>query len=225
MVFSLKFTSELSETAALAEIEVDDLKELLEVPTTYWTKQDYINQWREAVGRIINAESDKSILFVSMLDPKKANFLFTWPMYRYNDTVFIQNHLLFLKDLPEKFDEGDPYASIPIRETASDDNEPISEWEIDIIDLKKWYESTAFERGACEVCGFLTFAADERGDYFICPVCFWEDDEFHSDPNEPCGVNHDLSLNEARENYKKYGACAKDMIPHVRKPRPNEMPK
>jgi len=84
--------------------------------------------------------------------------------------------------------------------------------------------SGAFRRSPCEVCGYLTFATDEREEYFICPVCFWEDDELHDDPNEPCEVNHSLSLTEARANYKNFGACEADMIPHVRKPKPEEIP-
>jgi hypothetical protein len=78
---------------------------------------------------------------------------------------------------------------------------------------------------ACEVCGFYTFFSDERGRYLICPVCFWEDDEFHKDPDEPCdGPNHGVSLNQARKNYHKFGASRKEDVPHVRKPRPEEIP-
>ncbi len=78
---------------------------------------------------------------------------------------------------------------------------------------------------ACEVCGFYTFFSNQRGRYFICPVCFWEDDEFHKDPDEPCsGPNYEISVNQARRNYCKFGASRKEDIPHVRKPRPEEIP-
>ncbi len=36
------------------------------------------------------------------------------------------------------------------------------------------------------------------------------------------GANHGLTLREGQENYKKYGACEKDMKKHVRKPRKSE---
>lgn len=89
----------------------------------------------------------------------------------------------------------------------------------------KFGRKKEFKRSPCEVCGYLTHAADERGLFFICPVCFWEDDEFHEDPDEPCGgPNHDLSVNQAKANFKKFGACTEDMIPHVRKPKPEELP-
>lgn len=80
-------------------------------------------------------------------------------------------------------------------------------------------------RSPCEVCGYLTQIEGERGRYFICPVCFWEDDEFHSNPDEPCdGPNYELSVNQAKANFIKYGACSEDMISNVRKPLPIEEP-
>ena len=36
------------------------------------------------------------------------------------------------------------------------------------------------------------------------------------------GANHGLTLRQGRENYKKFGACEEDMIPHVRKPSKEE---
>lgn len=37
------------------------------------------------------------------------------------------------------------------------------------------------------------------------------------------GANHGLTLRQGRENYKRFGACEADMLPHVRKPRGDEM--
>lgn len=82
-----------------------------------------------------------------------------------------------------------------------------------------------FIRSPCEVCGYLTHAADERGLFFICPVCFWEDDGFHEDPDEPCGgPNYEISVSQAKANFRKFSACSKDMIQHVRKSKSEETP-
>jgi len=78
---------------------------------------------------------------------------------------------------------------------------------------------------ACEVCGYLTMDAHKRGVGGICPVCFWEDDELHKNPDEPCdGANGGLSINQAKANYRKYDAVEKRLVKHVRRPYPEEMP-
>ena len=51
------------------------------------------------------------------------------------------------------------------------------------------------------------------------------DGVFISDANEASDENHGMTLNEARENYRKIGACSPDMLRHVRKPQPEEIPK
>ena len=51
----------------------------------------------------------------------------------------------------------------------------------------------------CPVCGRYEFA--EYGDYDICPVCNWENDNLqYDDHNYAGGANH-LSVNEARIEY------------------------
>ncbi len=70
----------------------------------------------------------------------------------------------------------------------------------------------------CACCGYYTvyFTGD------ICPVCFWEED-IVKDLEEPSCANHGLTLSQARENYKALGACEKEMLPYVRKPKPEEL--
>lgn len=59
---------------------------------------------------------------------------------------------------------------------------------------------------------------------YICPVCFWENDLFITHDEEPSDENHGLTLNEGRRNYQRWGACDQRMLPHVRRPRPEECP-
>ncbi len=96
-----------------------------------------------------------------------------------------------------------------------------------------WFKRTKtpniVNRATCEVCGFLTIDADHKGMYDICPVCLWEDDSLDDDhqknPDEPCyGPNHGLTLNQAQKNFRSLGACSHDMVPHTRKPLPEEIP-
>ncbi len=70
----------------------------------------------------------------------------------------------------------------------------------------------------CPCCGQKTFSEKPNGTFFICPVCYWEDDDVSvNDPDRAFSCNG-VSLNTARENYKKFGACREEEIAFVRKP-------
>lgn len=91
----------------------------------------------------------------------------------------------------------------------------------------------------CLCCGYFTI--ENRAEFDICPVCFWEDDAYLVFDKEsdsiralyyeaenieeeklldiPSGANHGLTLRQGKENYRKYGACEKDMQKYTRKPK------
>ncbi len=115
-----------------------------------------------------------------------------------------------------------------------------------VVDMKKSAkkEKKTRKKYKCLCCGYMTL--ETRGEFDICPVCFWEDDAylfFDEQSNMysglyyeiddiaeeklldiPSGANHGLTLQEGRKNYKKYGACEKSMKKHVRKPKKREYP-
>lgn len=53
----------------------------------------------------------------------------------------------------------------------------------------------------CPCCDYPTLP--ERGQYYICPLCNWEDDgqDFDYENESWCGPNGDYTLREARENF------------------------
>lgn len=75
----------------------------------------------------------------------------------------------------------------------------------------------------CPCCGYYTFDQEPGDTYDICPVCFWEDDGFQLAEPDYAGGANGVSLNTARNNFKLFGACRQEMLPHVRKPLPDEM--
>ncbi len=76
----------------------------------------------------------------------------------------------------------------------------------------------------CPCCGFKTLS--ERSGFDICPVCYWEDDgqDDHDADVVRGGPNYSLSLTQARENFREFGACEKKHIKNVRPPQPEEQP-
>lgn len=68
--------------------------------------------------------------------------------------------------------------------------------------------------GQCDCCDYFTLPS--KGDWEICPVCYWEDDVFGlEEPDAPSGANHGLTLREAKANFELLGACCESMRIHV----------
>jgi hypothetical protein len=76
----------------------------------------------------------------------------------------------------------------------------------------------------CPCCEFLTLPEEQRGSYEICPVCFWEDDAVQLAEPELAGGANKVSLNQARENFKRHGVSELRFSEHVRRPSAWEYP-
>jgi hypothetical protein len=74
---------------------------------------------------------------------------------------------------------------------------------------------------ACPCCSNLTLNEPPPGTFAICDVCGWEDDDAQfADPTYAGGANA-ISLNDARANYRSFGA--KDQSPRGQtRPPPND---
>ncbi len=60
------------------------------------------------------------------------------------------------------------------------------------------------------------------GTFEICSVCYWEDDNIQADDPDYKGGANSISLNEARNNYRKLGAMAEEYVNSVRAPTEDE---
>ena len=70
----------------------------------------------------------------------------------------------------------------------------------------------------CPCCNCLTIDDKMCPIVEICEVCYWQYDETAQDnPNKIIGPNS-VSLNDARYNYKKFGASDYRFKNHVRRP-------
>jgi len=60
----------------------------------------------------------------------------------------------------------------------------------------------------CPCCESITLPVpQEDAIAFICPVCMWENDVFLKSDDEPSDENHGMTLNQARECFRKNGSC------------------
>ena len=61
-----------------------------------------------------------------------------------------------------------------------------------------------------------------EGDFDICPICYWQKDFFQEKNTDDSGGPNLISLQEAKENFKIFGAIEKQFKKHVRLPFDNE---
>ncbi len=79
------------------------------------------------------------------------------------------------------------------------------------------------EKYRCPCCGYKTLDLPPPNTFDICEVCFWEDDgvQFRR-PDYRGGANR-ISLNEARANFRKFGAKDEEHIGDTRPPTEDEL--
>ena len=77
---------------------------------------------------------------------------------------------------------------------------------------------------ACPCCGNLTLSQEPPGTFELCEVCYWEDDPVQFDDPDFGGGANRLSLNEARENFRRIGASDARFVEQTRPPRTDEIP-
>ncbi len=62
------------------------------------------------------------------------------------------------------------------------------------------------------------------GTFEICPICNWEDDNVQFNDIDFLGGANNVSLREARKNFKEFGAVSLKFLKEVRAPLPDEIP-
>lgn len=73
-------------------------------------------------------------------------------------------------------------------------------------------------RYTCPCCSYFTFEEKPSGTYYICPVCYWEDDIVQLEDPDFSGGANEVSLNKAKDNFKEFGASELRFKSKVRKP-------
>lgn len=130
------FSKRRNEKVALGKICFGNFNEYFEASLSFWKAENYRQQWIEAAKKIF--EFDRTAFITNLSNPETANFIVWWIAWKSGETIFIQNHLLFLNKLSEPFDLKNPYKFINSREIETEEGEKISEWKISLSDIIKF---------------------------------------------------------------------------------------
>lgn len=135
MAFDIKFTNvgnvlPLSPDIPNGLIQLGDYSENLIIPIEYWTKEQYEEQWQNALHDICNRPNSSTLIVTAMFDVTYSEYVECWALYRKDDTIFVQNKLLFTSDINYEFDINKLSEYIGERKTVTEEGHLISEWVI-----------------------------------------------------------------------------------------------
>ncbi|BDP41533.1 hypothetical protein DAETH_15020 [Deinococcus aetherius] len=116
-------------------LRADGFEEEFDTPLTYWNEHNYVEQWCEALRRLIEYEQNAVALVTSIRHPDSQNFVFRWILYREGDTVFIQQHVLFAAVAGGRLSSTDAQAHIHRRNRVNEEGYSISEWPVSFEDV------------------------------------------------------------------------------------------
>ena len=133
--------------SAIGKIVIGNFEEEFASSLFEWSRTDYEGQWRNAVQAILHGES-KAALIVEYISPLKSNKLVWWPMYRFGESIHIQNHILFFDQHPEVFSLDRAFSFLPDCRETNEDRVSISTWTTSLADLRNFAaHSTGLVRG------------------------------------------------------------------------------
>lgn len=156
MAFTIEFLKEPipdnwllpGEDGILARITIGDFDEKETILTNYWSRIEYINQWIEACSRIIDGNDGiKSAIATAVhdpSDPKHGYVIAWWPLYKVGDKVYIRNGSVPFVEKGSPVDLNNLYEYVADR-IVTDENPP-SEWEITLNELKIFKEELTKQR-------------------------------------------------------------------------------
>jgi hypothetical protein len=117
------------------EITIGSFKESFLSPLVYWSVDSYEKHWKENIRKFIFSKMDCTFLITEMYDPKYANFIRWWILYRNGEDVIFQEQVLFLEDVEGEFCLSSAHKLILPYQSINEDGEKISEWSIKISSL------------------------------------------------------------------------------------------
>jgi hypothetical protein len=139
--FSIGFTGfdEEDPLVAIGALELGRHHEYFGSVLVFWGTEDYRASWDAGLRRLLGGASI-SCLATSVTEPSSTNFVEVWPLYREESNVYVQNRLLFLDQLEQKFDPSAPWESVDPRSVVDEDGMRISEWLVGIDDIGEFLE-------------------------------------------------------------------------------------
>jgi hypothetical protein len=128
-------------SAFYGRIVLDGFEETFAASLVSWSRDDYDRHWKKALEHLV-AGADRSALITDYVEPpmhpNTEDYLVWWPLYRDGDNVYVQNQILFFKQLGKPFLPARPWDSVRDRQLINGDGQSISEWPTTVKDIRQF---------------------------------------------------------------------------------------
>jgi hypothetical protein len=123
------------EQGLLVSVTIGDFNEKEVILTGFWDKNDYIQQWTEAISRLVSGDNDTKVALATAVhnpsDPKHGYVVNWWPMYKDGESVHIRNGAIAYDPTAEPINLTSLYSYVPNRESK----DRASEWTVPLSEL------------------------------------------------------------------------------------------
>ncbi|MEC4014770.1 hypothetical protein [Streptomyces sp. H27-D2] len=131
---------------AVGRITVGEFTEGFPMNLSFWSASDYQRSWSHALQVLAEDENGVSCLIASITDPENTNFIFSWPLYRSREDVYVQNAIIFLDELDGRFNPEEPWKFVDPHCTINEDGDRISEWPTGMAEINRFLASEKVNR-------------------------------------------------------------------------------
>jgi CdiI N-terminal domain len=115
------------------ELVLGDARLIFLADLSYWDIRHYQNQWRGAISRLLQGGSSTAL--ISAYGGPRGSTHKMWALWRLDDHVYVQEHVVLAAELEAPFDPNEPYVHIGERVPATENALPIPEWRIEFEHL------------------------------------------------------------------------------------------
>ena len=123
---------------AVGTIVLGEYRDGFEISLEWWGRAAYEQQWLGAAKRLLSGA--ECVMFLVSYNGPDATFHLAWPVWRNGDSVHVQNCLVLTEQLPTPFNPDEAHRIVGMRETVSEEGEPISEWVISLADVRAFVD-------------------------------------------------------------------------------------
>jgi hypothetical protein len=116
-----------------AELLLGEARLIFLAELSHWNMRQYQNQWREGISRLLQGATSTALMG-SYSGPSGAAQQM-WAMWRLDEHVYVQEHVVLGAELDAPFDPTDAYPHVGARVPTTENALPIPEWRIEFEDL------------------------------------------------------------------------------------------